>query len=382
LRPEGGFGLYVHWPFCAAKCPYCDFNSHVRRAVDAMAFARGLVREMETQAAALDTRTALDTMFFGGGTPSLMPPEAVALVIEAARRLFGFVENPEITLEANPTSAEAEKFRSFAEAGVNRLSMGVQALNDRHLKALGRMHTAGEAMAAFGLARAVFPRISFDLIYARPGQTEDDWAEELQRAIALAADHLSLYQLTIEDGTPFRTLHERGALVTPGDEEAARLYDLTQAICAAAGMAQYEISNHARAGAQSRHNLIYWRYGTFLGIGPGAHGRVRRAGALSATVTERQPERWLSMVEARGEGLVACETVPEPVQAEEYLLMALRLAEGADTARYTRLAGRAPEPARVGLLTQEGLLEPRSDRLIATAQGRLVLNALVAELAR
>jgi oxygen-independent coproporphyrinogen-3 oxidase len=382
LRPEGGFGLYVHWPFCAAKCPYCDFNSHVRRSVDAMAFARGLVRELETQASALDARPQLDTIFFGGGTPSLMPPEAVALVIDTAQRLFGFSGNPEITLEANPTSVEAEKFRGFASAGVNRLSMGVQALNDADLKALGRLHSADEAMAAFDVARAAFPRISFDLIYARPGQTDAQWTQELSRALALAADHLSLYQLTIEDGTPFKALHDKGALVTPGDEDAARLYDLTQAVTAAHGLPQYEISNHAKPGSESRHNLIYWRYGEFLGAGPGAHGRVRRDGALAATLTERLPERWLAAVETHGHGLIAADAVPEDVQAEEYLLMALRLAEGVDPARYARLAGRAPEPARVALLQTEGLLEPGALRLTATPKGRLVLNALAAELAR
>ncbi len=379
-RAEGGFGLYVHWPFCAAKCPYCDFNSHVRRAVDAGAYGRALVRELETQAAGLDERPVLDSIFFGGGTPSLMPASAVAGVIDAAAGLFAAAPDVEITLEANPTSAEAARFRDYAAAGVNRLSMGVQALDDADLKRLGRMHDAAEAMAAFDVARSAFPRVSFDLIYAREGQGEAAWEAELTRALALAVDHLSLYQLTIEAGTPFAALHAQGAIRTPDDERAAALYDLTQAVCAAAGMPAYEISNHARPGAESRHNLVYWRYGRFLGVGPGAHGRVRREGRLAATSTERGPENWLARVGRDGHGLTAVETVDAAAQAEEHLLMGLRLAEGIDLDRHASLGGRI-ESARIADLEMQGLLKREGRRLTATASGRLVLNALVAALA-
>ncbi|MCC6918849.1 MAG: coproporphyrinogen III oxidase [Alphaproteobacteria bacterium] len=380
--PEGGFGLYVHWPFCAAKCPYCDFNSHVRREVDAMAYARGLVRELETTAARLDARPALNSIFFGGGTPSLMPGAAVGAVIDAAARLFPFAADIEVTLEANPTSVDAGRFADYAAAGVNRVSMGVQALNDTDLKALGRWHSAAEARAAFEVARRVFERVSFDLIYARPGQSAAAWEAELAEALAMAVDHLSLYQLTIEDGTKFGALHAAGQLVVPDGDTAASLYELTQEICAGAGMPQYEISNHARAGAQSRHNLVYWRYGEFVGVGPGAHGRIRSGEALWATSTERRPEAWLRSVEATGDGLVSRDAVDPADQAREYLVMCLRLAEGLDIARYERLAGRPFDAARFAALAEEGLVIRREGRLFATLRGRLVLNAVAAELAR
>jgi len=379
---DGGFGLYVHWPFCAAKCPYCDFNSHVRSGVDAMAYARGLVRELETMVARLDERSPLDSIFFGGGTPSLMPGQAVEAVIDAARRLFAFKPDIEITLEANPTSVDAGRFAAYAAAGVNRISMGVQALNDTDLKALGRWHSVSEARAAFDIARRSFARVSFDLIYARPGQTEAAWAQELREALAMAVDHLSLYQLTIEDGTKFAVMHKAGQLVVPADDEAARLYELTQEICETAGMPQYEISNHARARSESRHNLVYWRYGTFIGIGPGAHGRIRSSGRLIATSTERQPERWMEAIGTRGEGLVASDEVAPSEQAAEYLVMALRLAEGLDTKRYERLAGRPLGAGRLDALLDDSLLSREGTRVFATAKGRLVLNAIAAELAR
>ncbi len=382
-QPAGGFALYVHWPFCAAKCPYCDFNSHVRKdGVDAMAYGAALVRELETQAAGLDARPMLDSIFFGGGTPSLMPGAAVGQVIDAAARLFPFAPDIEITLEANPTSTDAARFADYAAAGVNRASVGIQALNDADLKALGRWHSAAEARAAFDLARRTFSRASFDLIYARTDQGEAAWEAELTAAIAMAADHLSLYQLTIEDGTKFGALHAAGQLTVPDTEAAARLYELTQAITAAHGLPQYEISNHAAPGAQSRHNLVYWRYGEFLGIGPGAHGRVRRDGQLIATATEKFPERWLAAVAERGEGLIAADAVPAEDQAQEYLVMALRLAEGIDTARYAALAGRPLDPAQVAGLSAAGLITIGGTRLAATQAGRLVLNAVAAELSR
>ena len=382
-RPDGGFALYVHWPFCAAKCPYCDFNSHVRKdGVDAMAYAAALVRELETQTARLDARPTLDSIFFGGGTPSLMPGAAVGAVIDAAANLFPFAENIEITLEANPTSTDAARFTDYAAAGVNRASVGIQALNDADLKALGRWHSATEARAAFDLARRTFSRASFDLIYARTGQSEAAWETELTDALAMAGDHLSLYQLTIEDGTKFGALHAAGQLTVPDTEDAARLYELTQAITAAHGFAPYEISNHAVAGSESRHNLVYWRYGEFLGIGPGAHGRVRQNGQLVATATEKFPERWLGAVNTRGDALIAADAVPTEDQAQEYLVMALRLAEGMDTARYERLAGRALDTARVTALADEGLITRNGPRIAATPRGRLVLNAVAAELNR
>ena len=382
-RPDGGFALYVHWPFCAAKCPYCDFNSHVRKeGIDAMAYASALVRELETQAARLDAKLMLDSIFFGGGTPSLMPGAAVGAVIDAAAKLFPFAADIEITLEANPTSTDAARFADYAAAGVNRASVGIQALNDPDLKALGRWHSATEARAAFDLARRTFSRASFDLIYARTGQSEAAWEAELTDALAMAADHLSLYQLTIEDGTKFGALHAAGQLTVPGTEDAARLYELTQAITAAHGLPQYEISNHAAASSESRHNLVYWRYGEFLGVGPGAHGRVRQNGQLAATATEKFPERWLGAVSARGDGLIAANAVPLEDQAQEYLVMALRLAEGMDAARYERLAGRALDVVRLAALADEGLIARTGSRITATAKGRLVLNAVAAELSR
>ena len=381
--PEGGFALYAHWPFCAAKCPYCDFNSHVRPGgVDALDYAGALVREMETLAARLDARPMLASIFFGGGTPSLMPGAAVGRVIDAAAKLFAFAPDIEITLEANPTSADAGRFADYRAAGVNRVSVGLQALNDADLKALGRWHSAAEARAAFALARATFPRASFDLIYARPGQSAAAWEAELTEALAFAADHLSLYQLTIEEGTKFALLHAAGELVVPEAEEAARLYEITQALTEAHGLPAYEISNHARPGSQSRHNLVYWRYGAFLGVGPGAHGRILSGGRLLATATEKNPESWRASVAARGEGLVAADPVAAAEQAEEYLVMALRLAEGLDAARYERLGGRALDAARLAALEAEGLIARTGTRLAATPRGRLVLNALAAELAR
>lgn len=381
-QPEGGFGLYVHWPFCAAKCPYCDFNSHVRaEKPDAMAYARALVAELEWTAARMDRRPQLNSIFFGGGTPSLMPGAAVGLVVGAAQRLFRFANDIEITLEANPTSTDAARFADYAAAGVNRASVGIQALNDADLKALGRWHSVAEARAAFDTAQRHFPRTSFDLIYARQNQRVADWEAELREALTLAADHLSLYQLTIEDGTAFGVLAKAGKLTIPDDDQAAEFYAVTQAITGDAGLPHYEISNHAAPGAESRHNLVYWRYGEFIGIGPGAHGRVTLDGRLTATATERLPERWLDHVAKRSEGFLTREAVPHDAQAEEYLVMALRLAEGLDIARYETLAGKRFDADVIATLSGHGLIQKTEGRLKATPQGRLVLNRLVAELA-
>ncbi|GMG82752.1 radical SAM family heme chaperone HemW [Paralimibaculum aggregatum] len=376
---SGGFGIYVHWPFCKAKCPYCDFNSHVSRTIDHDGWAEALLAEMAHMRALTGPRRA-DTLFFGGGTPSLMRPATVARLIEAADRLWGLAPGAEISLEANPTSAEAENFRGYAAAGVNRLSLGVQALDDADLKALGRQHTAAEAVAAFETARGVFARVSFDLIYARVGQTEAAWEAELSRALALAVDHLSLYQLTVEPGTRFAELHARGRLAVPGQGAAAGLYRLTQEITQAAGMPAYEISNHARPGAESRHNLIYWRYGDYAGIGPGAHGRVTRGGGRVATETLSDPAAWMTAVRRAGHGIAVEEALSGADQATEYLLMAMRLAEGAEPARAARLSGAALPQARVRALVADGLLAEEAGRIAATPDGRLVLNAILAEL--
>ena len=375
-RHGTGFGVYVHWPFCLAKCPYCDFNSHVSRAVDQAAWRRALLAEA-AHMRGLSGPETVQTVFFGGGTPSLMPPETVGAVIEEVDRLWGLAPGAEITLEANPTSVEAAKFRAYASAGVNRVSMGVQALNDADLKALGRLHSAAEARRAFDIARSAFDRVSFDLIYARMGQSAAAWEAELDQALAMAIDHLSLYQLTIEPGTAFHGLHEAGKLDLPGDSLAADLYSLTQERTGAAGMPAYEVSNHARPGAESRHNLLYWRGGAYAGIGPGAHGRLLCQGRWQATETHRDPRTWLDSVAARGHGLASAEPLANPERAAEYLLMAMRLAEGADPQVLTRLGGRI-DPARQARLAELGMLDPGTLR--ATARGRMVLNSVLAEL--
>jgi len=377
---EAGFGVYLHWPFCRAKCPYCDFNSHVVRDVDHAAWAGALLAEMRHVRALTGPRRA-DTVFFGGGTPSLMAPATVARLIEGVERLWGLAPGAEITLEANPTSAEAGRFRAYAGAGVNRLSMGVQALDDADLRALGRQHSVAEALAAFDLARAVFDRVSFDLIYARMGQSPAAWEAELSRALELAVDHLSLYQLTIEPGTPFHALHARGRLRVPEEEPAAEMYALTRELTAAAGLPAYEISNHARPGAESRHNLIYWRGGDWAGIGPGAHGRITGAdGVRRATETLADPALWRAAVADRGHALAPVETLTPEDRGAEYLMMALRLAEGADPGRFARLAGRDLPPARIARLAVAGMVELRRDRLVATPPGRLLLDAILADL--
>lgn len=383
VASDPGFGVYVHWPFCAAKCPYCDFNSHVRhQPVDQPRFAAAFDSEMATTRERTGPRT-VTSIFLGGGTPSLMRPETVGGVLDAVARHWRVPDGIEITLEANPSSVEAERFRGYRAAGVNRVSLGVQALNDIDLRFLGRLHNVEEALKAIGLARDIFPRLSFDLIYARPGQTLDAWEQELNEAIGYAADHLSLYQLTIEEGTRFHALHAAGKIAMPDMDLAADLYDLTQAVTAARGLPAYEISNHARPGAESRHNLTYWRYGEYAGIGPGAHGRFVEHGRRVVTVTEKTPETWLNLVEAKGHGVVDGEILNRSEEADEFLLMGLRLAEGIDLDRYERLAGRELSPERLSILQGEGLVASiGNSRLRATPAGMVVLNAVVADLAR
>jgi putative oxygen-independent coproporphyrinogen III oxidase len=382
LGAEPAFGVYVHWPFCLSKCPYCDFNSHVRHAaIDEDRFARAFAAEIAATAECTPNRT-VSTIFLGGGTPSLMQPSTVGAILDAIGRRWTVLPDAEVTLEANPTSVEATRFAGYRAAGVNRVSLGVQALDDDALKALGRTHTAQEALDAVAIARAAFDRYSFDLIYARPRQTPSAWAEELKRAIAEAAEHLSLYQLTIEADTPFATLHKSGKLTVPDEDAARALYDTTQEICSAAGIPAYEISNHARPGAECRHNLVYWRAHEYAGVGPGAHGRLDIGGERRATATERRPEAWLMRVESLGHGVVTDEELTREQVADELLLMGLRLAEGIDPARYEGLAGRPLNPRRIAILHEEGALETTADgKLRVTQAGFPVLDAVVADLA-
>jgi oxygen-independent coproporphyrinogen-3 oxidase len=378
---DGGFGVYVHWPFCLAKCPYCDFNSHVRReAPDQGRFLAAYRREIAHMRALTGPKRA-DTVFFGGGTPSLMAPRTVAGILEAINEAWPLAPDAEITLEANPTSVEAARFHGYRAAGVNRVSLGVQALNDAELKNLGRMHTVDEALAAVAIARSAFERVSFDLIYARPRQTPEAWARELRRALEEGCEHLSLYQLTIEPGTPFERLYGAGRLILPDDDLSRALWDVTQEVTTAAGLPAYEISNHARPGAEARHNLVYWRYGTYAGIGPGAHGRIEVQGERRATYVERLPDAWLEAVERQGHGIVIDEPLSRPEQADEMLLMGLRLKEGVDLERYARRAGRPLADPPIAALAEAGLVTRAGARLMVTSEGFPVLNAVIAALA-
>ena len=381
MTSSDAFGIYVHWPFCKAKCPYCDFNSHVRHeGVDALSFAKALGTELAWFAARTPGRT-VSSVFFGGGTPSLMPPEAVGHVLDTIALLWSVSPDVETTLEANPTSIEAENFRGYRAAGVNRVSVGVQALNDEDLKALGRQHSSEEAIAAFRLAAKIFPRVSFDMIYARPSQTPEQWRAELTRALAEQQGHMSLYQLTIEPGTAYFDLYERGRLVTPTDDRAADLYDLTQELTEKAGLPTYEISNHARPGQESRHNLLYWRYGEYAGVGPGAHSRLADGENRRALIAERHPETWRELVRTQGHGMVSDSVVPPVDQASEYLLMGMRIAEGIDMDRYAALAGREIDSSKLAGMKSMGLIKRNGQQLMATADGRKLLNAVIAELA-
>jgi putative oxygen-independent coproporphyrinogen III oxidase len=376
------FGVYVHWPFCLSKCPYCDFNSHVRHApVDEQRFAQAFAREIETTAARIGSRE-VSSIFLGGGTPSLMQPQTVGAILDAIGRHWRVTGDVEVTLEANPTSVEATRFRGYRTAGVNRVSLGVQALDDASLQALGRLHSAREALDAVAIARGAFDRTSFDLIYARPGQTPEMWTQELKQAISQAAEHLSLYQLTIEPDTPFFGLHAAGKLKTPDEATARALYDVTQEVCAQQGLPSYEISNHARPGAECKHNLVYWRGQEYAGIGPGAHGRLDIDGSRHATATEKRPEAWLMRVEASGHGIITDDVLNSEERADEFLLMGLRLAEGIDPRRYAELSGRPLDPGRIAVLREEGAItvDP-GGRLRVTQAGFPVLDAVVADLA-
>jgi len=375
------FGVYVHWPFCLAKCPYCDFNSHVRHGgIDQGDFVTAYLSELN-HFASLAPGRIVSSIFFGGGTPSLMAPETVGTILDRIAELWTVAPDAEITLEGNPTSVEAGRFAGYRAAGVNRVSLGEQSLDDASLKALGRKHTSEEALAALAIAKRNFERVSFDLIYARQGQKLEDWREELTRALSHAQDHLSLYQLTIEPGTPFATLHAAGALRVPEGEQAEEFYLLTQELCDAAGLPSYEVSNHARPGAESRHNLLYWRGHDYAGVGPGAHGRITRDDGKHAIAIRKSPEAWLQAVAASGHGIEQDERLSPQNSADEYLLMGLRLAEGIDVTRLKAIDGRKLDDARLQQLEAQGLVKRTPGRLRATDTGRLVLDRLIVELA-
>lgn len=379
--------LYVHWPFCLAKCPYCDFNSHVRDTIPQARFAAALRRELAHEAARLteDGPRRLGSIFFGGGTPSLMAPETVASLIADARSLFATAPDLEITLEANPTSVEIGRLRAFHDAGINRVSLGIQSLDDDALHLLGRQHSAGQAIAALETARDLFGRISFDLIYARPNQSPAAWRAELNQALALVSDHLSLYQLTIEPGTRFEGLHRQGLLTLPDEDSGALMYEETATVAAGHGLAAYEVSNYARPGAESRHNLTYWRYDDYLGIGPGAHGRTTLADGLHATRRHRAPEPWAERVERTGSGLMQDDILTSRDRAREMLLMGLRLTEGVPEARFAQRTGMAMndalDPVILAAALEEGYLVRdetiQGAVLRATNAGRLRLEALL-----
>ena len=377
---HGGFGVYVHWPFCKAKCPYCDFNSHVRASVDQAHWQTAYLAEIDRTAAETGPR-AVQSVFFGGGTPSLMDPALVGAVLDRIAARWSMSNDAEITLEANPTSVEAGRFHGYRDAGVNRLSLGIQALNDFDLRRLGRQHSADEALSALALARDVFPRVSCDLIYARQDQTLVGWQTELSQLLALGPDHMSLYQLTIEEGTAFGRLFAEGKLRGLPDEDLpAEMYEATENLCADAGLMAYEVSNYAKPGSESRHNLIYWRMGDYAGIGPGAHGRLTLDTGRYATSTLRAPESWLSAVATRGSGEEPREALSDEDRAVEYLMMSMRLSEGTDTGRFAALRGSSLPEDRINTLIQQGFLTKSEDRLKATPAGRLVLNRLLLEL--
>ena len=376
---NGGFGLYIHWPFCEAKCPYCDFNSHVARQIDQDAWRVAYLSELDRYAELVPNRV-LNSVFFGGGTPSLMDPDTVAAILERVRHHWPVANDLEVTLEANPGSVEAGRFRAYAEGGVSRVSMGIQALNDRDLKRLGRVHSLSEAYQAFDIARKNFDRVSFDLIYARQDQSLEAWRGELTEALAMAVDHLSLYQLTIEPGTAFGDRFEKGGLRgLPKDDLAADMYEVTQDLCQKSGMEAYEVSNHAKNGSESRHNLIYWRCGDYMGIGPGAHGRLTLDGHRYATEAWSNPDRWLRAVhEEKGEK--SWDAISLRDQADEYLMMGLRIRDGINRNRYAQLAGHDLSMDRLEYLQDLGLVEAEESTVKVTPQGRIVLNSVLVEL--
>ena len=376
---HGGFGLYIHWPFCQSKCPYCDFNSHVAAQVDQNRWGRAYLGEIDRIGRQTPGRV-LRSVFFGGGTPSLMDPALVDAILRKVRATWPTANDIEITLEANPTSVEAGRFAGYRDAGVNRVSMGVQALLDTDLRSLGRLHTVAEALAAFDIARGIFDRVSFDLIYARQNQTAKAWETELRRALTLAVDHLSLYQLTIEDGTAFGDRFAAGKLRgLPDENRAADMFEVTQSVTAAFGYGAYEVSNHARPGQESQHNLIYWRYGDYAGIGPGAHGRLTLGGQRMATEALKAPTLWLEQVERLGHGETLHEALSRQDQVAEAMMMGLRLTEGVDLARLGQLIDR-DFTKNINLLRDIGMVETIQGRLCATATGRPVLNAVLRQL--
>jgi len=379
---DPGFALYVHWPFCLAKCPYCDFNSHVRgAAIDEERYVAAFRTEIKHRAQLAPRRT-VRSIFFGGGTPSLMRPQTVQAIIDAVAESWAIEPDAEVTLEANPTSVEAGRFRGYRAAGVNRVSLGVQALNDADLKFLGRRHTVAEALAALKVAASIFSRHSFDLIYARPGQSVAAWRAELNEAMALVNEHVSLYQLTIEPDTMFERLHQAGKLPMPDADLGRDLFDATQEITQAHGLPAYEVSNHARPGAESRHNLVYWRYGEYAGVGPGAHGRLVTPQGRRAQAAERHPEMWLTQVESEGHGLVENDLLTPEEQGDEFLLMGLRLREGVDPARFKALSGRTLDRQQIASLAADGfIVADDSGRVRVTAAGFPVLDSVVADLA-
>ena len=376
---NGGFGLYIHWPFCQAKCPYCDFNSHVAREIDQKRWLRAYLSELD-RVAQETTGRVLNSVFFGGGTPSLMEPVVIATILERVRALWPCANDMESTLEANPGSVEAGRFAAYRQGGVNRISMGIQALNDRDLQRLGRIHTVAEAKQAFDIARHSFDRVSFDLIYARQDQTLEDWRSELTEATTMAIDHLSLYQLTIEQGTAFGDRYALGKLRgLPTDDLAADMYEATQEICESAGLHAYEVSNYAGIGSESRHNLIYWRYGDYAGIGPGAHARLTLGGQRHAIETWSNPAKWLSRVE-QGSGESLRDAIDQSGQVAEFLLMGLRLSEGIDLMRYQQLSGRELKGNRVDVLHELGMISTENQRLKVLPKGRMVLNSVLSEI--
>ncbi|MDZ4312276.1 MAG: radical SAM family heme chaperone HemW [Cypionkella sp.] len=378
---HGGFGLYLHWPYCESKCPYCDFNSHVATQIDQSQWQRAYLSEIDRLGQETQGRI-LNSVFFGGGTPSLMAPDLVAAIIERIRATWPMSNDPEITLEANPGSVEAGRFRGFQQAGVTRVSMGMQAMNDEDLRKLGRKHTAQEARQAFDIARSCFDRVSFDLIYARQDQTLTAWREELGRALELAIDHLSLYQLTIEDGTAFADRFAKGGLKgLPSEDLSAEMFEATQELCEMAGLPAYEVSNHAKAGCESRHNLIYWRGGDYIGIGPGAHGRMTLNGQRCATEAPKSPALWLGMVQSRKIPELPRSVLTMEEHSLEYLLMSLRLSEGLDLTRYQNISGKALNSQKIQDLSEISMVETHGDRLRTTPQGRMVLNAILRDLA-
>lgn len=378
---QGGFGIYVHWPFCQSKCPYCDFNSHVAAQIDQEAWAVAYVSEIDRLAEQTKGRL-VNSIFFGGGTPSLMQVPVVARVIERIAKHWVLANDTEITLEANPGSIEASRFEGYRLSGVNRVSMGMQAMNDADLRAFGRLHTAEEALQAFDVARHCFDRVSFDLIYARQGQSLIQWEAELNRALGLAVDHLSLYQLTIEEGTAFGDRYARGRLRgLPNEDLSADMFELTQDLCAAGGFPAYEVSNHARPGAESVHNRIYWNSGDYLGIGPGAHGRITLNGVRYCTEATRNPGAWMKQLRDTGTGESVRAALSQSEQADEYILMGLRLTEGLDLRRLVTISGLAPSHGIVRDLQENGLIDIDSSRIRTTTKGRMVLNHVIKELA-